>query len=123
MPNKTEIITIEIPSDIPEAIKEADHISDNIKAQMGRRVIEGMATIHKNKKDPDMDSKCGAVLDVLQERSKDKGHITKSELIDMLEISEKEFSPFMMRFNKYARERSIKISKSKSKGRTVYKIK
>ena len=117
-------IEIIIPSKIPQDIQSVKGMSDVMKAQIAKRVSEGIIKIQNVGDDRiiDMNEKCEIIIEILLDRAQFDKHMTIDEVKEILNREEKNVPNFIRRLIKTAKEKSIEIKKVKRSGKTCYKI-
>lgn len=117
-------IKIHFPSKVPEELKSVLGLSDVAKAQIAKKIEEGLVKIQSYAQNgvADIDDKCMMVLELLQERAKFDKYVTVDEIKEIMDEDEKYLSNFVVKFMKAGRERSLNIKKTRRMGKTAYKI-
>lgn len=131
MEDKMDIIEIIIPSEIPDSIRKIDGISNTRKAEIHRKIKEGNAELqtrimqNKIKKNPELEElnkKLSMIFEILEDRTAHELPFTLEEIIDTVHIESKDVSSFMLRLNSLAKNKGKRVKKSKSRGKTSYKL-
>jgi len=128
MPDQTEIIKINVNTDIPSEIRSVDHISNTQKAAMARRITEGKVQLHKTdlkvKADNELESKFGLIFEVLVDRCIAHGGIMyKTELLE--QAGNMAPSAFMLKLNKFVKRQDGGIyilKKMKRNNKVCYQL-
>lgn len=126
MVDKTDIIEIKIPDDMPSEIKKSDSISNTRKVQIAQMVNEGKAKIQKTEKKSewmnDIDKKLSIVMEILEDRSETNSVLFIDEIKDMAKLNDSTIGPFMQKLNKFARDNNINLKKAKKNNKTCYSV-
>jgi hypothetical protein len=117
-------IEIHFPAQVPEELKAVVGISDAMKSHIAKKIAEGKVKIQSYTRSgvSDSDEKCEMVLEILQDRACFDKSVTVDEILEIMDEEDKYLPAFIQKLMKLAREREIKIRKSKYLGKTCYKI-
>jgi hypothetical protein len=117
-------IEIHFPAKVPEELKSVNGISDAMKTQIAKKIAEGKVKIQSYSKSgvSDPDGKCEMILEILEDRTRFDKSVTIDEILEIMDEEEKYLPAFIQKLMKYAREKEIKVRKTKSLGKTCYKI-
>ena len=112
-------IHIRFPINIPEELRNVSGLSDAQKQIIAERIKK---LPKSKKKEKYNQKKLEMIYEILTERAKFNSHMTKNEILDILECDNNLFSPYITKLMGMATSNNEKLVKFKRKNITCYKL-